>query len=79
MAVKGQLSLAVHVKAEVACATPECSAEHGEQIFFDPQTPLDQLGKAFEERSVEAIQARGWTSVGDLWYCPECSKGRSAS
>jgi rubredoxin len=76
MADGGRLNLAVHVKAEITCATADCSAEHGQQIFLDPETPLDQLGRSLEERSIEAVQAIGWTCVDDLWYCPECSKVR---
>jgi len=76
MAVKGQLSLAIHVKADVACAAPDCTAQHSQQIFFDPATPLDQLGMAFQGRSLEAVQALGWQCVDDLWYCPNCAKTR---
>ena len=74
MAVKGQLNLAIHVKAEIACASPECAAQHGQQIFFDPATPMDQLGVAFQTRGMEAMEALGWACVDALWYCPECSK-----
>ena len=74
MAIKGKLSLAVHVKAEIACGAPECTVEHNQQIFFDPATPWDQLGAAFQSRSMEAMEALGWTCINDLWYCPECSK-----
>ncbi len=76
---KGQLNLAIHARVEVACETPDCPNEMGQQIFFDPSTSLDNLGRSFEQRSLEAVEAQGWECINERWYCSECAKKTSAS
>ncbi len=72
----GQLSLAIHIKAEVSCATPGCWAEHSQQIFIDPETSLEMLGKALEQRSLEAVESLGWGCIDNQWYCADCLKAK---
>ena len=71
---KGQLNLAIHARVEVACENPDCQNHFGQQIFFDPSTSLDNLGRAFEQRSLETVESQGWVCSGERWYCSECAK-----